>query len=499
MYSQEQSPLFRLPRELRDEIYAYVAYEVDGYRHIFQTACPGRLRLANGGDIDISLAAACKKVALEIRGISLRTNTIHFFPGDTPTDAPIQSLALRFQRLNYYVDVTNWRMLRLAAECIDDRILEEVEREFVDNRFRILFKRHTSERGNLPMGSTFDDWYEMQGATDYSVHRALQYCLKLASTHPLFHERAAAACTSSPARDSFQPGVTFVPGSHMAVLQWNPKSWCIPIDSQLEPMESLLAKPEDATAFLERNHHEWISWKFSACAVAIDALQRLPERFFTSLNSIVLHEESLSICAPETHTQGLAPLREELPQIHIERRVKGYSVAQISRWAPVTKSRLFRGKGSQALCFFEAVIPWLQEVQKGEEMDASHRGAFSLVFEDDNDEAMWARLVIAVRMQTDMQEHFRIRNIALPPVSTDERYIQMTFPLPWHFPDWLPKIMKSLILGTAKSIHYEGSLDPVSSDDAYDSPADGGNTPEDWRDSWEKLILENLAAGQDVH
>lgn len=66
-------------------------------------------------------------------------------------------------------------------------------------------------------------------------------------------------------------------------------------------------------------------------------------------------------------------------------------------------------------------------------------------------------------------------------------------------PDWLPKIMKSLILGTAKSIHYEGSLDPVSSDDAYDSPADGGNTPEDWRDSWEKLILENLAAGRDVH
>ncbi|KNG52103.1 hypothetical protein TW65_00570 [Stemphylium lycopersici] len=346
----------------------------------------------------------------------------------------MKAQALRFQRLNYYVDVTNQRMLRFAAECVDDRITEGVEQRCVDRHFDILFKRATSDRQNQSIVLNLDDWFEMESATDYPVHFSLHYCLKLASTPTA--PRANGCCVyQRPSRGHLLTQRDFfVPGSHMAVVEWKPKSWCIPTESQLEPMESLLVNPKDVTCFLERNHHKRISWKFSACAVAIDALQRLPHRVFNNLSSIVLHEESPSVCAPETHTRGLAFLKEEPLQLCIERRVMGYGAAHFSRWAPVTGSRFLRRHGDQALWFFEAVFAWLQEVQKSREMKALHRGAYSLTFEDDNDKAIWAGLVIPMRMQIDMQENFCIRNITRPPLSTDRGCIYMTFLLPWHFP-----------------------------------------------------------------
>lgn len=62
-------------------------------------------------------------------------------------------------------------------------------------------------------------------------------------------------------------------------------------------------------------------------------------------------------------------------------------------------------------------------------------------------------------------------------------------------PDWLPKLIENLALGTTKSIYYEGSLKLMPMHDAYHPPTNRGNAPEDWRRSWEKLILERLPIG----
>jgi hypothetical protein len=75
MNQQHDSFLFRIPRELRDEIYHYYVNEDDGYH---ENSASGKLRLANGGSIDLSMQYTCKRVAAEVDGLALEVNTITF-------------------------------------------------------------------------------------------------------------------------------------------------------------------------------------------------------------------------------------------------------------------------------------------------------------------------------------------------------------------------------------------------------------------------------------
>jgi hypothetical protein len=74
---QLNSPFFRLPRELRDEVYAYYVSEEGGY---VQEPTTRKLRTFHGKAIDLALNLTCKRIALEIDGFGLRMNAITFRP-----------------------------------------------------------------------------------------------------------------------------------------------------------------------------------------------------------------------------------------------------------------------------------------------------------------------------------------------------------------------------------------------------------------------------------
>lgn len=62
-------------------------------------------------------------------------------------------------------------------------------------------------------------------------------------------------------------------------------------------------------------------YRFSATALAIRFLSRLPTYLRMNLRNIRLHEDSMSVAYPETHAQGLIKFCIENPKLHIERHL----------------------------------------------------------------------------------------------------------------------------------------------------------------------------------
>jgi hypothetical protein len=297
------------------------------------------LRLSTGESVDLPLKATCKEIADELSGVTLHTNTIHFYQSDRTSNSVMPSDALRFKRLVEYVNVTKWRMLFLCArECMSDAIVEQVQREFPDHHFVDRFKLGLAEYLHPPELLEFLDWYCISEKHSIYSKRALQRCLDLASTHPHFEEVVAAACCDHdylPPSDSFEEGVIFRPGTHMEVLKWNAEPWSVPSTADLDHMAGLLVHTEavhDLEQRREADQYHRSDWNFSACAVAIDALSRLQSKTLKKVWSVVLHEGSPAVYGPECHVQGFIPLVEQYPRLRIERRVRGYQAAYLSRW-----------------------------------------------------------------------------------------------------------------------------------------------------------------------
>jgi hypothetical protein len=78
--SQRQSAFFRLPRELRDLIYEHYVFEEDGLlydpktREMFcRSSTPGTMTRPED-----SLPRTCRQATEEMKGITWRTNVVHF-------------------------------------------------------------------------------------------------------------------------------------------------------------------------------------------------------------------------------------------------------------------------------------------------------------------------------------------------------------------------------------------------------------------------------------
>ncbi|KAF2824319.1 hypothetical protein CC86DRAFT_408409 [Ophiobolus disseminans] len=173
MLVQGQSPLFSLPRETRDEIYAYCMHEDEGYHHVFDISIVGQLRQANGQTFDISLKATCKKVAQEIKGVALLSNAIHFYPSDHQSNSTFRSNALRFKRLVEYVNITKWRMLlRCATHCVTAEILETIERQYPDRGFTVIYRQALLNAHRPRYAKGFNRWYADYEKYSRTGHRA---------------------------------------------------------------------------------------------------------------------------------------------------------------------------------------------------------------------------------------------------------------------------------------------------------------------------------------
>lgn len=185
MNSQDKSPLLRLPRELRDEIYAYCMHEEEGYHHVFDASGVGQLIHANGDVLEFPLRATCKSIACETKGVGFESNVVHLYPGDQQLVTALGSKALKFKRLLEYANVTKWRMLlRCGPECVTPEILDTVERAYPGHHFATRYMRALTEAPDPTVWRGFNSWYVKYERFSHTGHRALQYCLKLASAHP---------------------------------------------------------------------------------------------------------------------------------------------------------------------------------------------------------------------------------------------------------------------------------------------------------------------------
>jgi hypothetical protein len=102
MANQQQSPFFRLPREVRDDIYEYFAYDDESVTYNYASR---KLWYANQckHEHKTALIRSCKATAEEMRFLVTRANTITFFPALSDMDCieynGLQTKAGRFERL----------------------------------------------------------------------------------------------------------------------------------------------------------------------------------------------------------------------------------------------------------------------------------------------------------------------------------------------------------------------------------------------------------------
>jgi hypothetical protein len=78
--SQSQSAFLRLPQELRDIIFEYALYELNGFVYGFES---NNLTRTNQEPINLALTLTCRTIAEETRGLVLELNTINFYTAYT--------------------------------------------------------------------------------------------------------------------------------------------------------------------------------------------------------------------------------------------------------------------------------------------------------------------------------------------------------------------------------------------------------------------------------
>jgi hypothetical protein len=190
---QQQSPLFRLPRELRDVIYGYYTYDEEGLAYDYPSKT---LKYASGRELD--MAYTSKMVANEMKGIHLRTNSITLIPSRGETDEcgfrGLHSRSAWFEHLLYSAWWSKLLMLHHAAECGTDDMIVKVIQMYPSiasnfgSCFRairhvlclVTFLRHRVCPRDIFMASFCD---------------AVQLTLDLIATHPNFKDLASRVWT----------------------------------------------------------------------------------------------------------------------------------------------------------------------------------------------------------------------------------------------------------------------------------------------------------------
>ncbi|KAF2690237.1 hypothetical protein K458DRAFT_383362 [Lentithecium fluviatile CBS 122367] len=214
--TQSQSPLFRIPLEIHDEIYAHYVFEEAGCVYNPATST---LRLASGRALH--LLYTCKAGAGEPPRALLRTNRITVRP-------------LHIECLLHYVRWTKMLMLRHAASFITPEILDRVVERYpgVEGYFRCAFGAIRGKSEHLCNFYLFPHGY--RDNTFASFCDAVQYTLELASIHPQFGHLVAEASGHSQADLGRAP---FVAGSHWKILHWKPALWSLPTEVELSSIE----------------------------------------------------------------------------------------------------------------------------------------------------------------------------------------------------------------------------------------------------------------------
>ena len=363
---QHQSPLFRLPRELRDEIYDYYTHE-DGY--IFEPSTQ-KLRLPTGNPIELALSYTCKRVTKEMNGMALRKNSVEFRTLlSLPKITGQPSNASWYEQLILSHQVRLRHMLNWAHTIVSVEVMLTVK-SLYPNSFaaqRILEKAQEGNDSQLRGGYLFNVWSLDNYNSDNCI---LVDLIKLMATHPDFYHLTSKeydlelrkATRSEDDYDSendsdsdedsdddsdddsdedsdedsdddsdsddsllgafrIKRPPSYSRETQTDILQWRPQLWSIPNRAELEAISEFL--PPWPTAIDDPvPDHEYVpDMYFSAAAVGVRFLEGLAPKAREQLRRIVIQEDHPSVASSITHAQGLISFCQANPKVRIERRV----------------------------------------------------------------------------------------------------------------------------------------------------------------------------------
>ncbi|KAF2871209.1 hypothetical protein BDV95DRAFT_595083 [Massariosphaeria phaeospora] len=308
-----QSPLLQLPREIRDEIYAYYVYTEDGYHH---SPITGKLHTADNQPIDLSLMYTCRLIASEFSGVALRHNRITFttIPQDESRKAE------RFSHLLEEHKRALMQLVALAAPCVTPRILETLR---VDRSGHVLLD------GLVKLDAPASRAEIQNGIFDYSDdelesthYQLLQDMLPLISAEPGFHRSIAEQERDQGGPKDSSRSTRVTESSLLELLELKPVLWSIPSEDELTTMSPLLPRTIEESRGIEASSEgHRLKLFFLATTAAIRFLTRLTDHSRSQVRHILILEDRISIGFPEQHAQGLVPFFKEKSNLTVERRV----------------------------------------------------------------------------------------------------------------------------------------------------------------------------------
>ena len=297
--TQLQSPLYRLPRELRDEIYKHYA---DGRRSYEYNKDTQKLRYRDAAARaeNLGLIVTCKIAAEEMKQVafqkaefstrcsaydgqefmSVRSRAVRLHCCKSSTMLLARSLTNHFSPVTNIIQTQRQRMLICVAGLLQSSDFDDIESRYPNMGLYI--------GGQLPQA--------VARRHDYLIHRmasirnddvvfqacidALLFALNCANTrNPEQFKQLTSGVFghgTCPVGFSRDDNNLFKKGSLDELLLWRPDPWWIPEDEDLSRIETFLCKQTNPGPVRgsdgEMNHFSLNKFRcyFSATAVAID-------------------------------------------------------------------------------------------------------------------------------------------------------------------------------------------------------------------------------------
>jgi hypothetical protein len=258
---QQQSLLFRLPRELREEVYYHYVWDENGYNH---NPISATLQTSNNDAINLGLQLTCKRIAKEMEGLALRMNSINFRTllsasdvTNEPSNAALfeQLLEDRGCRLRHmltwaYTTVSVQTMKDLRSRYANSLAVQRMEKKVMDHGNTYL------QDGYLPSVDTLDNHINesilqdvvqlIAASTSFDQLTSKEYELELRdSTRSIEDDDDDHHRHHYDDDDDDDCYYANYPPSYVAktqrqILQWKPELWWIPDRTQLNAVLQFL-------------------------------------------------------------------------------------------------------------------------------------------------------------------------------------------------------------------------------------------------------------------
>jgi len=292
-HMQLQSPLFRLPRELRDQIYGYYLLCDTGLKYDFDK---NKLTRADGEHIDLSLTYACRQAAAELHGLALRLNKITFrtvSPGASRYNVGMFDMALGklHMKKNYLLDQIAQSYLTDESEGLICAVYPQFAPLLQTWRLEGPLLQ-TWILGPMMLGTYSDHSY----GEPPSVYRDfVNFALHVLEDIP---------------HSSKSSDLSILP--HL-------EPWQHPDDEALEELLGIAYARDSRTRLAPGQVVRRATVSAASCAIRF--LKALPTSIRSELRQVDLIEDRESVAYPECHVRGLIPFCQENEKLRIHRRV----------------------------------------------------------------------------------------------------------------------------------------------------------------------------------